>query len=211
MSELMLYGPGVLLVYTGFMLGIMSPGPNILAVMGTSMQVGRRQGCALALGVATGSFLWGGLTVSGLSAALAVYADLLIVIKVLGGLFLLWLAYKAFRSAAQRLEIKTQGLQENGLFRFYMRGLLIQMTNPKAAFSWIAIISLGMQPQAPLWVGVAIILGTGGLSIVGHMAYAYAFSTAPMVRLYARARRVIQAGFGLFFTFAGLKLLSSRL
>jgi len=37
-----------------------------------------------------------------------------------------------------------------------------------------------------------------------------AFSTPTMVRLYDRARRAIQATLGVFFGFAGVKLLASR-
>jgi hypothetical protein len=48
------YLPGVILAYATFFAGIASPGPNILAVFGTSMSVGRKSGIALALGVAAG-------------------------------------------------------------------------------------------------------------------------------------------------------------
>jgi len=62
MSDVALYLPGILLSYSAFLLAIASPGPNILAVIGTSMGVNRRSGMALALGVATGSFTWAVLT-----------------------------------------------------------------------------------------------------------------------------------------------------
>ncbi len=52
MDQITAYLPGILLAYTAFLLGIMSPGPNILAVIGTSMGGGRKAGAALALGVA---------------------------------------------------------------------------------------------------------------------------------------------------------------
>ena len=48
MSELSLYLPGILLAYSAFLLAIASPGPNILAVIGTSMAVGRPSGVVLA-------------------------------------------------------------------------------------------------------------------------------------------------------------------
>lgn len=84
MQEISIYLPGILLAYSAFLLAIASPGPNMLAVMGTSMSVGRSSGIALALGVATGSFTWAVLTVIGLSAIIGSYASALIVIKILG-------------------------------------------------------------------------------------------------------------------------------
>ena len=86
---------------------------------------------------------------------------------------------------------------------------MIQMSNPKAALAWIAIISLGLQAGGPIWVAVSIVAGTTVLSVVIHCVYAIAFSTTPMVRLYGKARRWIQSTLGAFFAFVGLKLLSS--
>jgi len=212
MQDFSFYLPGILLAYSAFLLAIASPGPNILAVIGTSMSVNRASGMALAMGVATGSFTWALLTVFGLSAILATYASALFVIKVFGGLYLLWLAYKSFKSAASRHDIEAKELAggRRTPFGYFQRGYIIQMTNPKAALAWIAIISLGLQEGAPIWVGAVIVLGTFFLSVVIHLFYAVAFSTPVMVRMYGKARRVIQGVLGTFFAFAGLRLLTSR-
>ena len=85
-----------------------------------------------------------------------------------------------------------------------------QMTNPKAALSWIAIVSLGLQPAAPAWVGATIIGVSFLMSLAIHCLYAVAFSTPAMVRAYGKARRTIQTLLGAFFAFAGIKLLTSR-
>jgi threonine/homoserine/homoserine lactone efflux protein len=90
------------------------------------------------------------------------------------------------------------------------RGYIIQMTNPKAALAWIAIISLGLAPHAPLWVAGAIVGGTFILSVAVHLLYALAFSTPVMIVVYGRARRVIQGALGTFFGLAGLRLLTDR-
>lgn len=212
MSDLVIYLPGILMAYAAFILGIFSPGPNILAVIGTSMALGRRRGSFLALGVATGSFCWAMLTVAGLSSLLAAYAEALIVIKIAGGCYLLWLGFKALRSAASRQDMIPQADDRGeGDFRYWLRGLTVQMTNPKAALSWIAVVSLGFHPDAPWWVAAMIVTGTTLMSVAMHLAYALAFSTARMVRWYRAARRWIQAALGLFFCFAGVRLLTSRL
>ncbi|MCZ4280159.1 LysE family transporter [Kiloniella laminariae] len=213
MDSISLYLPGIFLAYSAFLLGIASPGPNVLAVIGTSMEVGRKSGIALALGVATGSFFWAVLTTAGLSALLSSYAVALTVIKIGGGLYLLWLAYKAFRASSSKHDISATALagEKRSPTGYFLRGLTVQMTNPKAALSWIAIISLGLSQDAPLWVALTIIAGTSLLSITIHLLYAIAFSTPTMVRLYSKTRRGIQFVLGSFFAFAGLRLLSSKL
>ena len=212
MDDFSMYLPGILIAYSAFLLGIASPGPNVLAVIGTSMSVGRVPAMALALGIATGSLCWATLTVLGLSALLSTYAMALIVIKIGGGLYLLWLAYKAFKSAASAHDIEAKELSggRRTSLGYLSRGFTVQMTNPKAALTWIAIISLGLQNNAPGWVGFVIVAGTTILSVVIHLLYAVAFSTPIMVRLYSKSRRIIQATLGAFFAVAGLKLLTSR-
>jgi len=86
MHDIAFYLPNLTLAFGAFLLGMMSPGPNVLSIMGTSMSLGRKPGCALAFGIATGSVAWALLTVAGLSMLLATYAEALIVIKISAGL-----------------------------------------------------------------------------------------------------------------------------
>ena len=194
----------LLLAFGIFALGFVSIGPNILAIIGTSMQRGRRKGVQLALGVGMGSGIWAALTVAGLTALVTAYAGMVTLLKFAGAAYLLWLAFKSFRSAATRsTAVSAQAAEGNNLFR---RGLLIQMTNPKAALHWIAIVGIGLGPDAPLWVGITLITGTTIMSLAGHLAYALTFSTQPVIAFYQAARRWIETALGLFFTFAAFKL-----
>ncbi|MEM1400839.1 MAG: LysE family transporter, partial [Pseudomonadota bacterium] len=133
-------------------------------------------------------------------------------IKVFGGLYLLWLAYKSFKSAASRhnMEATEMAGGHRPAFGYFLRGYIVMMTNPKAVLAWIAIISLGLTKGAPLWVGAAIVIGTSILSVGIHVLYALAFSTPAMVRLYGRGRRAIQTVLGTFFAYAGFRLLADR-
>lgn len=209
MQEFLLYLPGILLAFAAFSLGIISPGPNILAVIGTSMSVGRTSGIALAMGVATGSFTWASLTAIGLSALLVTYASALTFIKIVGGLYLLYLAYKSIRSALSDYDLNVIALegQKRSQFGYYMRGYIVQMTNPKAALTWVAIISLGLKPDAPFWVAMTIVIGTATMSVIMHYSYAVLFSTDYMVAIYSKSRKWIQGVLGMFFSVAGIKLL----
>jgi len=191
-----------------FTIGFISIGPNILSIIGTSMERGRSQGSALALGIATGSGIWATLTVTGLTALVSAYAGAITVLKIFGALYLLWLAYKAFRSAATPSDRLVAKAAKGG--NLYLRGITIQMTNPKAALHWIAIVGIGLGPDAPLWVGLALIVSATVISALGHLAYAITFSTQPVVAFYQRARRWIEAGLGMFFAFAAFKIATYR-
>jgi len=204
------YITGIFVAFGVFVMGMFSPGPNIMSIIGTSMSTGRESGKALAMGIGTGSFIWVTLTLFGLTALLTAYAALLTFIKIAGACYLLYLACKAFSSAFKGKDMQASGIKvESGFWQYYRRGLLIQMINLKAAFTWIAILSLAIDQTAPIWVGGMVVLGTGVISILGHLAYAVAFSTQPMVKGYRKAQRWIDGALGSFFTFASYKIATS--
>ncbi len=191
-----------------FSVGFISIGPNILAIIGTSMNRGRSDGVRLALGVGIGSGIWATLTVAGLTALITAYAGIVTLLKIFGAAYLAWLAYKAFRSAATPgTDLKPKSAKGKNL---YLQGLLIQMTNPKAALQWIAIVGIGLGPDAPIWVGVTLIVVATLLSVFVHLAYAVTFSTQPVVVFYQRTRRWIEGALGLFFAFAAYKIATYR-
>lgn len=188
--------------------GFISVGPNILAIIGTSMERGRGDGAKLAMGVGLGSAVWATLTVAGFTALVTAYAGAVTLLKIVGVAYLLWLAYKAFRSAMtpdQAVEPKSA----IGAKPFF-QGIAIQLTNPKAALHWAAIVSLGIGPDAPLWVAIALVVFGTLISVVGHLAYAITFSTAPVIAFYRGFRRWIEGALGVFFCFAAFKLATFR-
>ena len=191
-----------------FSLGFLVIGPNILAVIGTSMARGRRDGAVLALGIGIGSGVWASLTVLGLATLMTAYAGAVTALKFAGAAYLLWMAYKAFCSAATTdADLKPKGEAGGNMF---LRGMTIQMTNPKAALQWIAIVAIGIGPEAPYALGAALVISATILSVLGHLAYALTFSTTPVIRAYARARRWVEGALGAVFVLASYKLATAR-
>lgn len=204
----------LLVVYTAYVIAAGSPGPSNLRIMGVAMNHGRKAGLALATGVISGSLIWGISAATGVSALLARYAEALIVLKIFGGVYLLYLAVRAARSAmtpdaaTSPMPAHTDAAPSSAIL--YRQGFIMHLTNPKAVLAWIALVTLGLGPDAS-WHDVATILaGCAVLSITIFGGYALVFSTAPMVRVYRRARRGIEGVLAAFFGFAGLRLLFSR-
>lgn len=204
----------LLIVFTAYVIAAGSPGPSNIRIMGVAMNNGRRAGLALAAGVISGSLFWGLSAATGVSALLARYAEALIVLKIFGGIYLLYLAARAAQSALTSDPTTTTGPTRAetppSYGALYRHGLITHLANPKAVLAWIALVTLGLGGDAS-WQDVATILvGCGVLSVTIFGGYALLFSTAPMIRLYRRARRGIEGVLAIFFGFAGLRLLLSR-
>lgn len=213
MSELMQNLPQLLAAYAVYLVAVITPGPANLAIMGTAMNEGRKRGIVIALGIFTGSFTWAMAAALGLAAVLTRYGEVLQILKVLGGLYMLYLAFKAAKGLAR--PASTADLErpsvEKRLWRTYLTGFAIHMTNPKAIFGWLATISLGLPAGASAG---SVMLVVGGCLLTGFivfMTYALLFSTTRAVHLYKSARRPLDALMALFFGAAGAKMISSAL
>ncbi|MCZ4431242.1 LysE family translocator [Agrobacterium sp. SOY23] len=198
------------LVYGTYLIATASPGPSNMAIMATAMRDGRLPALALAAGVITGSLFWAILTATGLSAVLTAYAQALFVIKIVGGAYLLYLAFRAGRSALKPVSDFAGTITERAVPRYrslYRQGLFMHIGNPKAILSWIAIMSLGFRADAPAGMLPAIIGGCAILGVTVFGGYALLFSTSSMIALYTRLRRWIESVLSAVFAVAGLKLL----
>jgi threonine/homoserine/homoserine lactone efflux protein len=182
-----------------------------MAIMGVAMSQGRRPALAVAAGVVVGSMTWAVLAATGLSVVLTAWAHALLAIKIVGGLYLLYLAYRSARAALATRPVDVMATPSAPDYRsLFRRGLLLHIANPKAILAWVAIMSLGLQPNMPTWTLQAIIAGCALLGIAVFGGYALVFSTTTMVRGYRKVSRWIEAGLAATFGFAGLRLLFSR-
>jgi threonine/homoserine/homoserine lactone efflux protein len=199
------------LACTAYLLAVASPGPSTMAIMATAMQSGRREALTLAAGVVTGSCFWGLTAALGLSAVLATWGAALTVLKLLGGAYLLWLAFKsarsAWRGAAPAAEsAPAQAADGQPAPRWYLRGAGLHLTNPKSVFGWLAIVSVGLPPSAPLAAALQLV---GTCVVIGAMVfggYALAFSTGTARRIWKAAHRWLNGALALVFGYAGLRL-----
>lgn len=198
-------------VFFGYVLAAASPGPSNLAIMNVAMAQGRRSGLALAAGVVSMSAAWGLIAATGLAALLSRYAQAVVLLKTAGGIYLLWLALKSARSALSRDGSVTLEIRDKpGARALYRRGILMHLGNPKSVLTWLAIMSLGVAHDAPASL---VVQAYGGCVMLGTLifgGYAVLFSTAPMVRGYARMRRHIEGVLAILFAGAGIGLILSR-
>jgi len=208
---LILYLPSLLVILTIFTVGVASPGPATLMILGTAMSRGRSSAVALSLGVVTGSLFWGCVAAFGFVAAIKASTSLFTVMKLAGGLYLFYLAFRSWRSALTvNHSLQVQSATTVNLRRSYVRGLLLHLTNPKAPLVWLATLSVGLGDTAPLPFLVLAIVLCELVAIIVFVGYAFLFSTPTASQFYISFRRPFDAVLGLLFGAAAIKILTSR-
>ena len=210
MTEWGAHLPGLAVAWSGVALGLVSPGPNQLAVMGTAMARGRREGLVLASGIAAGTALWATICVTGLAALVSASGPAMGTLRVGAAAYLAFLAWRAFQAARAPEPPTPTVARAAGPAGLALRGLGVQATNLKAGVYWTALAALGIGAEAPLAVALALVGGCAAISGAGHVAYALAFSHPGTVTAYDRVRPAVQSGLCAFFCIASITILTAR-
>ncbi|BFM50730.1 LysE family translocator [Marinomonas sp. THO17] len=188
-----------------------SPGPATLAIAGTAMSSGRPHGIATAFGVLTGSFLWSFSGAFGMAAVMYANAWLFEILRYFGAAYLLFLAFKSFKSVVWPKPIRLEQTASNSLRSDYLRGLAIHLTNPKVILFFGALYSMGVPSGVEVQGLLTIIFLIGLQSMCLFLGYALLFSHETFRRLYFRMSRVFDSLFTLFFGVAGVKMLLNKI
>jgi threonine/homoserine/homoserine lactone efflux protein len=198
------------LILFAALIASISPGPATLAIAGTSMATGKGNGLALASGITAGSFIWSVSAAFGLGAIMLANVWIFEVVRYFGAAYLMYLAYKAARSALTSKDIAVKSIHGNKKVLF-SKGLLLHITNPKAILFFGSLYSLGIPAGASIEQLALVIIAVGTQSLIIFHGYALLFSSQPMTNIYLRARRWFEGAFSIGFGFASLKILTAKL
>jgi threonine/homoserine/homoserine lactone efflux protein len=140
----------------------LAPGPDNIFVLTQSAIQGRAAGLFITLGLCTGLLVHTAAVSLGVAAIFATSAVAFNVLKIIGAAYLAWLAWQAFRAGASDiLQQKNTAIRSHHL---YLRGIVMNVTNPKVAIFFLAFLpqfadpSRGSLPlQLVLFGGVFIV------------------------------------------------------
>lgn len=185
-----------------------TPGPANISNAAIAMRYGRRASLIYGLGLSVALILWGILAATGLGAVLQTSAVLLSILKVLGGCYLLWLAWQSGRSA---MTADQAANVEIGAGRWFWRGVILNLSNPKSVIAWMAALSMGLDPSDTLGAVVATTLVCIIVAVFNNFSYSMLFSMAGMMAAYRRLRRWIDGAASALFALGGFTLIRSAL
>ena len=153
-----------------------SPGPDVMQIIRLGTRSTRAAVWA-ALGCTTGLAIWTVASLAGLSALITAHPGILVVLQVVGGCYLLWMAYTAItdgfkerRAPATVVGTETRapqprGFTPDGIIKAataFRMGFICDLSNPKAVIFFGAIFANFIDPDmgigANLMVGAVLIL-----------------------------------------------------
>ena len=127
---------------TASILLTLAPGPDILYLLTKSLADGAKSGIILACGLVSGIVFHTTLVMVGVAALIKSSATALLLLKIFGAAYLLFLAFGAFKSARakKQLGIRNEKLGIKKPLALYKRGVLMNVLNPKVLLFFLAFL-----------------------------------------------------------------------
>lgn len=142
------------------------PGPDNIFVLTQAAVHGRRAGILVMIGLCTGILVHTIAVSLGVAAIFQTSTLAFSILKIVGVLYLLYLAWQAFHTGIAEIDAaETTGKALHGL---YYRGVIMNITNPKVAIFFLAFLPQFTDPSRGSIVTQMIMLG--GVFIVATVA-----------------------------------------
>ena len=127
---------------TASILLTLAPGPDILYLLTKSLADGAKSGIILACGLVSGIVFHTTLVMVGVAAFISSSETAMLLLKIFGAAYLLFLAFGAFKSAraGKKLGIRNEELGIKKPLELYKRGVLMNVLNPKVLLFFLAFL-----------------------------------------------------------------------
>ncbi|MBW2491209.1 MAG: LysE family transporter [Deltaproteobacteria bacterium] len=186
-------------------------GPNFVAVTQYSMAESRIDGLFIALGVSTGAGIWATASLLGLGVLFAHLPWLYGTIRLVGGLYLMFIGFKIIRATFNiSLSVLLKSQLPVSKYAAFRRGLLTSFSNPKTAAFFGSLFVATIPPLAPVWVYVFTIALIVCVSVIWYGLVAFFFSVEKVQSLYHGSKRFFDGVTGSVLLFLEARLAFSK-
>lgn len=184
--------------------GWITPGPNMFAVMAASLQHGRRHGLATAAGLTVATLVWVSVAVLGVAIIFELFPRAFVTLKLMGAGYLIWLGIKSIKQVTgSNNTAKLKDVGDQSLVKTAANGFLISLGNPKAALFFGSVFTSFLPAGAPNWFLAGVIVFCCAFSFVLHAVTATVFSTDIALRTFTKLQKQITLAFGALFIAMG--------
>jgi threonine/homoserine/homoserine lactone efflux protein len=191
------------------LMAAISPGPAVLMSARTGVTEGLRTGTFLACGIGIGAVIWAMAALFGLAIVFQAAPALLWALKIIGGIYLLHMAWGMWRDAAKPLDMVQTSRLPRTAFSAFRLGLVTQLANPKPAVLFSAIFIGTVPPNTPLWIYAALLTVVFLNEALWNILVARIFSFERTRSGYINLKTIIDRAFGGMLAILGLKIVAT--
>jgi len=195
------------LLYCGlYAVAIAVPGPGVIAIVARAVGSGFRSVVSGALGILVGDLCLMSLSAFGLALIAQAMGHLFLIVKIAGGLYLFYLAYKCWTA---KVEDEGEAVPQSA-DRGFLAYLGLTLSNSKAIAFFVALLPVAVNPRELNALGY-LQLCCATFVLIPTITLGYAALASQLSRFVAsrKARKRINKGAGAVMAGAGCLILAS--
>ena len=203
---------GVLALAGVWGLAVMVPGPDFMATAHTALSRSRAEGVCVALGITLGVVCWTAATLFGLHLLFGHWPWVYAGVKAVGAAYLLAVGVLLLVDRAPGPELAAPPLPRapRAYRRALRRGLLTNLSNPKAALLFGSLIAVILPAQSPAWVRAADIGLLVGFPCAWYIGVALLLSMPRVSGAYRAIKSGVDRLCGGIFLYLGVRFATSN-
>ncbi len=190
-----------------------TPGPDTAYIVGRSLAQGRAAGLMSALGISVGCCVHAFASAVGLSAVLAASATAFMLIKLAGGIYLVYLGMRMLLAKPSAATAAGAARDVRSLRTIFWQALVTNVLNPKVILFFLAFIPQFVRTDAPQKTLGFLLLGVAFALISMGWNSGTAFLAGTLARRAGRNPRVklwLERTVGATFVALGTRLALTR-
>ena len=187
-----------------YAVAIATPGPGVISIIARALAQGFRRTVPACLGIMVGDLILMTLSAFGLALIAKAMGQMFEIIKIFGGVYLLFLGYKYFTARV----CEPNEVDRESAGRGFLTQMGITLSNPKAIAFFVALLPTAIALKDLTLVGYLQLVGAT-LVLIPAITMGYAALAARLKTLVAsvKARRRINKGAGLVMAGAGIAIM----
>ena len=187
-------------------IGAIAPGPSFLVVAQTAMKQSRIHGLATSIGMGVGAIVFSLLASFGLFIVLENIPWLYVILKLIGGIYLCYLALKMWMNSAKEISNINNVNKEGSIYQSFTLGLFIQLSNPKTAIVFGGVFMAFLPPEAPSYSHLLLSIIAFCINTLWYSIVAIALTTKIAKNIYIKLKKYIDRITSGIMGFMGIKL-----
>lgn len=197
-------------------LALLSPGPDFVLIVKSAIRNGNKKSIGIAVGISVANALYISLCLIGVGSILAKSATVLVTLKVMGGLFLIYLGIQALRAKKDSYkkialaETNNRQLESTWISEF-ITGFMSGVLNPKNLLFYLSLFTVVLTKEVSLSFKITLGIWMTMVVLFWDIAIIYLLSTNRVQRKFSKIAYYLDKLTGAILGMIGFSIVKSAI
>ncbi|ALL66783.1 Threonine efflux protein [Paraburkholderia caribensis MBA4] len=192
-------------VFSVYVVGVVIPGPNFVAVAHKSVSARRSDAFALVAGIVVVNLFWATCAIFGVGVVFAIFPWIALAVKLAGAGYLIWFGLRLIMAAGTRRMAVQKTSASPGFGSAFMQGVATNIANPKSIAFYAAVFSTAAPAHVSAPTFLAMLATVGVVASCWYGGVALFLSHEAVSGAYRRAQKWIDRVCGAVIVALGLR------